>query len=78
MVGLSHLQVRLRSRQVAITQVIRLLLLITLNITLLRLFHLGLSGALAGNIAGSVLSGSFTAIMLLRSAGFRISINLPA
>lgn len=76
MVGLAYLQVRLRSRQFVIAQAIRLLLLITLNITLLRLFHLGLNGALAGNLAASVLSGSFTATVLLRSAGLRISTKL--
>ena len=76
MIGLSYLQVRLRSRQFVTAQSVRLLLLITINITLLGLFHLGLNGALAGNLAASVLSGSFTAIVLLRSAGLRISTKL--
>jgi O-antigen/teichoic acid export membrane protein len=73
MIGLSHLQVRMRSRQFVTAQSCRLLLLISLNITLLRVFHLGLNGALIGNLLASVLSGLFTAIVLLRWAGLRIS-----
>jgi O-antigen/teichoic acid export membrane protein len=73
MIGLSHLQVRMRSRQFVIAQSSRLLLLISINITLLRGFHLGLNGALIGNLLASVLSGLFTAIVLLRWAGLKIS-----
>jgi O-antigen/teichoic acid export membrane protein len=73
MLGLSHLQVRMRSRQFVIAQASRLLLLISLNITLLRVFHFGLDGALIGNLLASVLSGLFTAIVLLRWAGLQIS-----
>jgi O-antigen/teichoic acid export membrane protein len=73
MIGLSHMQVRMRSRQFVIAQASRLLLLISVNITLLRVFHLGLSGALIGNLSVSVLSGLVTAIVLLRSSGLQIS-----
>jgi O-antigen/teichoic acid export membrane protein len=73
MIGLSHMQVRMRSRQFVIVQSSRLLLLMSINITLLRAFHFGLDGALIGNLSASVLSGLFTAIVLLRSAGLRIS-----
>jgi O-antigen/teichoic acid export membrane protein len=73
MIGLSHLQVRMRSRLFVIAQSSRLLLLISLNITLLRVFHLGLNGALIGNLAASVLSGLFTAAVLLRAAGIQLS-----
>jgi O-antigen/teichoic acid export membrane protein len=75
MVGLTHMQVRMRSRQFVIAQASRLVLLISINITLLRVFHLGLSGALIGNLSVSMLSGLITAIVLLRSAGFQISIK---
>ncbi len=73
MIGLSHLQVRMRSRQFVTVQLSRLLLLILLNITLLRVFHLGLDGALIGNLAVAVSSGLVTAVVLLRSAGLRPS-----
>jgi O-antigen/teichoic acid export membrane protein len=73
MIGLSHLQVRMRSRQFVIVQLSRLLLLIFLNVTLLMVFHLGLDGALIGNLAVAVLSGSVTAVVLLRSAGLHPS-----
>ena len=73
MIGLSHLQVRMRSRQFVLVQLSRLLLLIVLNVTLLRVFHLGLDGALIGNLAVSVSSGLVTAVVLLRSAGFHPS-----
>jgi O-antigen/teichoic acid export membrane protein len=73
MIGLSHLQVRMRSRLFVIAQSSRLLLLVSLNLTLLRVFHLGLNGALIGNLAASVLSGLFTAAVLLRAAGFQVS-----
>lgn len=73
MVGLSHLLVRMRSRQFVLVQLSRLLLLILLNVTLLRVFHLGLDGALLGNLAGAVLSGLVTAAVLLRSAGLHPS-----
>ncbi len=73
MIGLSHLLVRMRSRQFVIVQLSRLLLLILLNVTLLRVFHLGLDGALIGNLAASVSSGLVTAAVLLRSAGLHPS-----
>ena len=73
MIGLSHLQVRMRSQLFVIAQSSRLLLLISLNITLLKVFRLGLNGALIGNLAGSVLSGLFTAAVLLRAAGIQLS-----
>ncbi len=73
MIGLSHMQVRMRSRQFVIAQSSRLLLLMTINIILLRVFHLGLDGALIGNLSASVLSGLFSAAVLLRSAGLQIS-----
>jgi O-antigen/teichoic acid export membrane protein len=73
MIGLSHLQVRMRSRQFVIVQCGRLLLLIALNVTLLRVFHLGLNGALIGNLAVAVLSGLVTAAVLLGSAGLHPS-----
>jgi O-antigen/teichoic acid export membrane protein len=73
MLGLSHLLVRMRSRQFVIAQSIRLLLLISLNVTMLRVFRLGIDGALIGNLAASVISGLLTAVVLLRSAGFQIS-----
>jgi O-antigen/teichoic acid export membrane protein len=73
MMGLSHLLVRMRSRQFVIVQLSRLVLLILLNVTLLRVFHLGLDGALIGNLAVSVSSGLITAIVLLRTAGLRPS-----
>jgi O-antigen/teichoic acid export membrane protein len=75
MIGLSHMQVRMQSRQFVIAQSSRLLLLISINIALLKVFHLGLDGALIGNLSASVLSGLFTAIVLLRSAGLRVSIK---
>jgi O-antigen/teichoic acid export membrane protein len=75
MVGLSHLQVRMRSRQFVTAQSCRLLLLVSINIVLLKAFHLGLNGALIGNLSASVLSGLFTAAVLLRSAGFQVSIK---
>lgn len=73
MIGLSHLQVRMRSRQFVIVQCARLLLLISVNVTLLRGFHLGLNGALFGNLAVAVISGLVTAAVLLGSAGLRPS-----
>lgn len=73
MIGLSHLQVRMRSRQFVIVQCSRLLLLIFLNVALLRVFHLGLGGALLGNLAVAVSSGFVTAVVLLRSAGLHPS-----
>jgi O-antigen/teichoic acid export membrane protein len=73
MIGLSHLQVRMRSRQFVIVQCGRLLLLIAINVTLLRVFHLGLNGALIGNLAVAVLSGLVTAAVLLGSAGLHPS-----
>lgn len=73
MVGLTHLQVRMRSSRFVIAQSSRLLLLICLNVILLRVFHLGLNGALLGNVAASGLSGLFTAAVLLRSTGFHLS-----
>jgi len=73
MMGLSHLLVRMRSRQFVIVQLSRLLLLISVNVTLLRVFHLGLDGALIGNLAVSVSSGLVTAVVLLRSAGLHPS-----
>jgi O-antigen/teichoic acid export membrane protein len=73
MVGLTHLQVRMRSRQFVIAQSSRLLLLMSINIVLLRVFHLGITGALIGNLTASVLSGLFTATVLLRAAGLHIS-----
>jgi O-antigen/teichoic acid export membrane protein len=75
MIGLSHLQVRMRSRQFVIVQLSRLLLLICLNVMLLSVLHLGLEGALIGNLALSVSSGAVTAAVLLRSAGIRPSIE---
>jgi O-antigen/teichoic acid export membrane protein len=51
----------------------RLLLLIFLNVTLLRVFHLGLDGALIANLAVSVSSGLVAAAVLLRSAGLHPS-----
>ncbi len=44
-----------------------------MNIILLRVFHLGLNGALIGNLSASVLSGLLTATVLLRSGGLQIS-----
>jgi O-antigen/teichoic acid export membrane protein len=73
MIGLTYMQVRMRSRQFVIAQSSRLLLLISINFTLLRVFHLGLNGALIGNLSASVISGLIAAIVLLRSAGFQIS-----
>ncbi len=63
----------MRSRQFVIVQLSRLLLLILLNVTLLRVFHLGLDGALIGNLAVAVSSGLVTAVVLLRSAGLQPS-----
>jgi O-antigen/teichoic acid export membrane protein len=76
MIGLSHMQVRMQSRQFVIAQSSRLLLLISINIVLLKVFHLGLNGALIGNLCASVLSGLFALIVLLRSAGLRVSARL--
>jgi O-antigen/teichoic acid export membrane protein len=73
MMGLSHLLVRMRSRLFVTVQLSRLLLLILLNVTLLRVFHLGLDGALIGNLAVAVSSGLVTAVVLLRSAGLHPS-----
>ncbi len=73
LVGLSYLQVRLRSREFVIAQSGRLLLVICVNFTLLRVLHLGLQGAILGNILASVASGLFTAVVLLRSAGIKVS-----
>jgi O-antigen/teichoic acid export membrane protein len=73
MIGLSHMQVRMRSRQFVIAQSSRLLLLISINLVLLKVFHLGLNGALIGNLSASVLSGLFALAVLLRSAGLRVS-----
>jgi O-antigen/teichoic acid export membrane protein len=73
MLGLSHLLVRMRSRQFVIAQSIRLLLLLSLNVTMLRVFKLDIDGALIGNLAASVLSGLLTAVVLLRSGGLQIS-----
>ena len=75
MIGLSHMQVRMRSRQFVIAQSSRLLLLISLNVVLLKVFHLGLNGALIGNLCASVLSGLFALAVLLRSAGLQVSIK---
>ena len=75
MIGLSHMQVRMRSRQFVIAQSSRLLLLISINFVLLKIFNLGLNGALIGNLSASVLSGLLTAIVLLRSAGLQVSIK---
>jgi O-antigen/teichoic acid export membrane protein len=76
MIGLSHMQVRMRSREFVIAQSSRLLLLICINIALLKVFQLGLNGALIGNLSASVLSGLFTATVLLRSAGVQISTRI--
>lgn len=73
MIGLSHLQVRMRSRQFVMAQSCRLLLLVSINIVLLKVLHLGLRGALIGNLSASVLSGLFTATVLLRSSGLQVS-----
>ena len=76
MIGLSHMQVRMRSRQFVIAQSSRLLLLISINFVLLKIFNLGLNGALIGNLSASVLSGLLTAIVLLRSAGLQFRSNI--
>ncbi len=73
MIGLSYMQVRMQSRKFVIAQSSRLLLLISINVMLLKVFHLGLNGALIGNLSASVLSGLLAATVLLRSAGLQIS-----
>ena len=73
MIGLSHLLVRMRSRLFVIVQLSRLLLLILVMVTLLRVFHFGLNGALLGNLTVAVSSGLVTAAVLLRSAGLHPS-----
>jgi len=73
LLGLSFLQVRFKSTQFVAAQGARLLLMLGINYTLLNVFHFGLSGALAGNLAVSLLSGGVTAISLLGWAGIKIS-----
>jgi O-antigen/teichoic acid export membrane protein len=75
LLGLSHMQVRMRSRQFVIAQSARLSLLMSINIVLLSVFHLGITGALIGNLSVSVISGLFAATVLLRSAGLRVSVK---
>ena len=59
-----------------ITQSSRLLVLIAINLVMLNIFHLGLAGALTGNVVASVLSGTVTATILLRASKIRVSAKL--
>jgi O-antigen/teichoic acid export membrane protein len=73
MLGLSFLQVQLRSKAFVLAQAARTILLVVSNYTLLQLLGLGLEGALLGNLITAVVSGLIAGIGLLRWSGVRIS-----
>jgi O-antigen/teichoic acid export membrane protein len=74
LLGLSYLQVRFKSTQFILMQASRLVLLLGLNFTFLHVFHMGLSGALAGNLIMSLVSGCVVGIGLLGWSGFHVSV----
>lgn len=73
LLGLSFLQIRFRSRQFVIAQGARALSLVSLNFSFLHVFHLGLNGALIGNILASLVSGGTAGLALLRWSKLHLS-----
>jgi O-antigen/teichoic acid export membrane protein len=70
-IGLSFLQVRMRSREFVIAQCARLITLFALNFVLLHYLELGLKGAILGNLIAAVVFGAITGVMLVRWSGPR-------
>ena len=73
LLGLSYLQVRFKSKQFILAQGSRLLMMLCVNVVLLNVFHLGLNGALLGNLAVSMASGGVFAALLLSWSGIKTS-----
>ena len=73
LVGLTALQVRLRSRAFILAQGLRVTLLVSVMFTSLKVLHLGFDGALMGNVLVAMVSGAISALLLVREGGRQFS-----
>ena len=73
LIGLVFLQIGFNSRAFMLAQGGRVIGLLTINFITLHFLKMGLTGALLGNLATSVVSGAISAGLLLRWAGVRVS-----
>jgi O-antigen/teichoic acid export membrane protein len=73
MLGLTQLQVRMRSSQYVLAQVARLSILLGANYFFLHQLRMGFEGAILGNLVAALASGIAAALLMLRGRGLHWS-----